>query len=487
MTDNFIGKTVSIKCSDELGVFQGQIKTANAQKITLIKAFRNGVPLKKPEMEITIDASNIMSLELLGLPITSRSASNTPTPHAAAATSQPIAIAKKSAVATTSAMMTNGRAKNGHRSSPVQRTKPMEVPQQNGTTPYKNDRRGGGGGNGGGRNNGRRNNNNNRNSAFGTPVDDPTMTMEFDFEKNLALFDKQAIWDEIENGGEKPDLLRQTNFVGPPQGGTMAQQKKYRHDQNVISSKPIQFRQIQTEYKCQEEFVTDEGLIIPCIPRALRHRVQALAEANGFSWQRQGDILGRAAVELAMSLLGGARRLIPKNQHQWPTISIICDEPFNEKLAEVGLITGRQLASHGLKVMIYVKTATISERQSHELELYTATGNDFTCDVSELPASDLVILACTGAEPLPADLVAWLAASRSPILAIDPPTGGIKDVPIKCSLLPILPIEDVGTAGGKLYLANLTIPLKFFRDSGIKYSPPFGAKFVIPLHDVSKG
>jgi len=65
MTESYIGKAVSIKCLNNFGVFQGQIKAANPQRITIVKAFRNGMPLKKPEMEITIEASNIESLELI--------------------------------------------------------------------------------------------------------------------------------------------------------------------------------------------------------------------------------------------------------------------------------------------------------------------------------------------------------------------------------------------------------------------------------------
>lgn len=45
-----------------------------------------------------------------------------------------------------------------------------------------------------------------KNITFETPVDDPLMDAEFDFEKNLALFDKQAIWDKID-ANQKPDLV----------------------------------------------------------------------------------------------------------------------------------------------------------------------------------------------------------------------------------------------------------------------------------------
>lgn len=46
-----------------------------------------------------------------------------------------------------------------------------------------------------------------KNMTFSTPVDDPLLDEDFDFEKNLALFDKQAIWDKID-ANQKPDLVR---------------------------------------------------------------------------------------------------------------------------------------------------------------------------------------------------------------------------------------------------------------------------------------
>lgn len=48
-----------------------------------------------------------------------------------------------------------------------------------------------------------------KNLTFSTPVDDPLMDEDFDFEKNLALFDKQAIWDKID-ANQKPDLVSET-------------------------------------------------------------------------------------------------------------------------------------------------------------------------------------------------------------------------------------------------------------------------------------
>ena len=70
----------------------------------------------------------------------------------------------------------------------------------------------------------------------------------------------------------------------------------------------------------------------------------------------------------------------------------------------------------------------------------------------------------------------------SPILAIDPPGAGVNDITTKYSILPILPVDAISDACGKLYLCNLGIPDKFYKDAGIKYKSPFGHKFVIPIH-----
>lgn len=203
-------------------------------------------------------------------------------------------------------------------------------------------------------------------NTFSAPIDDPQMDEEFDFEKNLALFDKQAIWNEIDSV-QKPDMATQAATV----------KKNYRHDENILDSKPVGSRQIKIKYHCSQEYVTDEGILIPTLSMELRSRILLQAELVGLTWERQCDMLSRSTVELAMQLLGGARRLSLKNQHQWPKIAIICDELFRDRHSDIGFSTGRQLASQGLKVFVYLppfKNNT-DQRNNKEMELYKATGN----------------------------------------------------------------------------------------------------------------
>lgn len=158
--------------------------------------------------------------------------------------------------------------------------------------------------------------------------------------------------------------------------------KNYRHDENILTSKPTGYRQITVKDRCAQEYVTDDGIIIPTISAETRSRIQLQAEVFGLDWVRQCDMLSRSTVELCLQMLGGARRLSLKNQHQWPKIGIICDEMCNERHSEIGFATGRQLASQGLQVHILVKpNLNYALKSNREAELFKATGNVITMSV----------------------------------------------------------------------------------------------------------
>lgn len=318
----------------------------------------------------------------------------------------------------------------------------------------------------------------NRNLDLMQP-DDFSDQGEFDFELNNAKFDKKGIFQEIDaknsRGEKQPDLVLATH----------RSEEKYRHDENILDSMLMQFRNVQLEFRPKQEYTTDEPyIIVPSIPQSLRNRIQNLAADHGHSMERQNDFLARGACELALTILGGSRRFSPKNSHQWPRVTIICDEPYNFKQSEIGLSCGRQLASHGVSVMVYVKTSTsFSDKPSKELELYTASGNDFTGNVNGLLPCDLVIMAVTSMNQS-SQIIRYIQENRAPVLAIDPPVTGINpgEINIRYGVLPILPIDDIQNTCDKLHLVNLSISEKFFKDAGVKYFPVFGSKFMIPLH-----
>lgn len=597
MEEQWLGRAVSIRCDDKLGVFQGIIKEASASKITVVRAFRNGVPLRKQDAEVTLKATDIYDISFIpfydGQSTVTPTVINKPTPvkqpnfanagngaaneyqqqqqqeqqcgdspeissysaltgpmsdmnisynaqrrtaptekfplapsvayaHAPQTqlygsyhrsppcTSNSVAqffgnlIPPKVEVRMGAAFSSNSSTSASTGTSCNAETynmpclnisKPIDIDRaqgsintqysghsgslngsgngsgktRNGNTGYASN----GNGNGGKKQRKlRREQNMKQNQTFGSSMDDPLLHEDFDFEGNLALFDKQALWNVIDSE-QKPDLVRQT---------LSTREKKYRHDENILESEPLELRQIETMFESSTDFVTDEGLIIPTIPIFVRSKIELSAEKCGLSLQRQTDILARGAADLAILLLGGARRLTPNNCHQWPTIAIICDKSDSFRVSNIGAATGRQLASHGLKVFLYLEEEPSIEQRSNEISLFKATDNTVVYSVEALPTPDLVILS-TNSTNLSADVKTWFSENRASILAMDPPPNGISEVPIKYSILPILPLNGISSNScGKLYLCNLGIPNKFYRDAGIKYKSPFGHKFVIPIH-----
>ena len=132
---------------------------------------------------------------------------------------------------------------------------------------------------------------------------DSGLDQEFDFESNNALFNKEAVYEEIENG----------TAVAPSSDDTRHQPAKYGCHENVLQSSPVEFRQIQIDDKntandAKFEYVTDTGLIVPCIDTERRVRLMEAAEKAGLSRSRQIETVGRSVAEMVLQLCGGSHR-----------------------------------------------------------------------------------------------------------------------------------------------------------------------------------
>lgn len=479
----WIGYTVSINCTDK-GTYQGQILSATNSNITLTKAFCDGIPC---EDDVIILASNINNLKLIDkqVPAVEREKS-------IIKIAKPIAKRIGRASSLSEPSFTNKVS-----TSVTSKSKPIEIQQvperhQNGidaqsgshknSTPTKKDK--------------------NKSKwcqkwkdeqCFGSI--DQSYSKDFDFEKNLALFDKQAIWDEI-NNGHKPDVIKHTD--------RNRRYSKYRHDENVLASTPTVYRQIRIPTHPSTpststsaglpSYVTDDGLVVPSIPMTLRNRLWQAADRVGLGWERRVELLGRATTEMALQLVGGAHRLSPTNGHQQPRVVILCG---GNRQGAMGLNAARQLASHGVDTIVYIEPSNLPSYVQHELSLYSLSNNSVANTVDQLPTSpfDLSIVALCdeisdgsntyGGDSrgdTMTDLYFWVNNNRAPALAIDPsPTGAVGGFDPKYSVVPALPLYH-GNRNGKLYLCNLGIPDQVFAEVGITYRSPFGAKFVIPLY-----
>ncbi|UYV80885.1 EDC3 [Cordylochernes scorpioides] len=308
-----------------------------------------------------------------------------------------------------------------------------------------------------------------------------SLNKEFDFEKNLALFDKRAVFEEIdaaarEAGGEAPTRLVDSN-----------RRTKYRHDENILETTSPEVEQIILPSGTEKHYVTDTGLLVPCLGLDMREKLIKLATECGLSTERLLDMFGRAASEMVLQLLGGCHRLNPQNQHQQPKVVILCG-PHHQ--GTQGITTGRHLVNHGVEVTLLISPVPCGMSQHQELNLYRLSGGREASEVSELPQDvDLVVGAMDGhnALSLAVDraLPRWAQACAAPALVLDPPPlPRLTIARPKWCLVPILPFpyaEDLS-----IYLCDLGIPRDVFQRLGIQYRSPFGSKFLIPLYKISK-
>lgn len=278
--------------------FLGKILKAELDSITITNAFHNGMKMKKFTAEVTIGKDEIELIEFIKVAVPSevaRSVQSTPVtqpileaprPENKSYTTAPAKFNNKSPFVKPIKPAQNNQ--NGHDKQKQKTTKPIailrkpapstsnnfmssSVPQSfkpdnnmpNGITKKTKKH-------------------NIKNYDLMQPDDFESLEEDFDFEGNLALFDKKEIFKEIDNehifgikGSQKPDLVRQ--LYKP--------EEKYRHDENVIESMLMQFKNVQLEFKPKQEYTTDEPGIGECKMRE-PHKNQIIINFKLFSSSR---------------------------------------------------------------------------------------------------------------------------------------------------------------------------------------------------------
>jgi len=156
------------------------------------------------------------------------------------------------------------------------------------------------------------------NDCFAMPVDS-FASAEFDFEKNLAMFDKRAVFNEIERDLEQSGAPSSSKPTCAMSSVTRSADAKYRCDENVLPTNKTTYRQIAVVGNCDNvarEYVTDSGLVIPSVLPVLRAKLFELSDRIGFNSQRRIEMVGRSTAEMVLQLLGGGNR--------FETLSWIC-------------------------------------------------------------------------------------------------------------------------------------------------------------------
>uniref|UniRef100_F6VG36 Enhancer of mRNA-decapping protein 3 n=2 Tax=Xenopus tropicalis TaxID=8364 RepID=F6VG36_XENTR len=505
MAADWLGSIVSINCGNTLGVYQGCVSAVDQinQTISLTQPFHNGVKCLVPE--VTFRAGDISELKILEIPseslkFTSDQLNDHSTGFGYLPSRQQNGTSKqKPTVAQSTAQNIPGReegkATEPSSSSPQPCSKSYIDRHSEAANQPKNFRR---------RHNSWSSSSRYPNQVtpkksgtkngqmkarddecFGDDLEEIPDT-DFDFEGNLALFDKAAVFEEIDTherrGGGGGARSRGTPNERPP---------TYRHDENILESEPIVYRKIVVPQSGGKEYCTDSGLVVPSISYVLHKKLLCVAEKHGLSVERRLEISGVCASQMALTLLGGPNRLNPKNVHQRPTVALLCGP--HVKGAQ-GISCGRHLANHDVDIILFLPNfVKMLEPVTNELNLFCQTQGKQVSSVKDLPECpvDLVIncLDCNENsflrdQPWYRAAVDWANQNRAPVLNIDPPVGDhVQGIHAKWSLELGLPLA-LGEQAGRIYLCDIGIPQKVFREAGISYHSPFGCKFVIPLHSM---
>lgn len=314
-----------------------------------------------------------------------------------------------------------------------------------------------------------------RNEACFGELADPALDDDFDFEGNLALFNKRALWEQIRNS-HKPDVVRQADDVG-----------KFRHDENIIGGAPAAPRRalrLPDALRGPCDYVTDTGLVLPAAAPRLRARLWAALQRAGLRGQAH-TLLARAVADVALRLVGGGRRLDPRNAHQAPTVVALAGP---HAAGGVALLAARLLASHGARAaaLLAAPAPQPEPALARELAALAAAGVALARGPGELPSPDVVLLALhepqlgEAQEPY-AGAVAWAARARGALVGVEPPCGGWAGLAARAAVLGGLPAALAPSLGAQ-YLADVCVPAAMFEELEVEYRPPFGASPVLALH-----
>uniref|UniRef100_A0AAY4D702 Enhancer of mRNA-decapping protein 3 n=1 Tax=Denticeps clupeoides TaxID=299321 RepID=A0AAY4D702_9TELE len=492
MASDWLGSLVSINCGATLGVYQGEVSSVDqtSQTISLRQPFHNGV--KCPVPEVTFSAMDIKDLKILNIHNGStqrnapdgtlsagyvvRNSKSADAPVCSAPVAVPGRAEPRSSEGQTSPHQHCSKSYGERHLDLANQTKGFRRRHNscnrgpNQATPKKNGVKNGG------------QMKNKDDECFGDGIDDG-LDEDFDFEGNLALFDKAAVFSQIDTSERRGNGARSR--------GTPGEQtpSRYRHDENILEAKPVVYRQIAVPQPGAKEYCTDSGLVVPSVSYELHKRLLCVAERHGLSLERRLEMTGVCASQMALTLLGGPNRLTPKNVHQRPTVALLCGPHVQ---GAQGISCGRHLANHEVEVILFLPNfVKMLEVITSELTLFGKTGGKHVSNVKDLPDTpvDLVIncLDChenafLRDQPWYRAAADWANQNRAPVLSIDPPVNGQEHaVEAKWSLCLGLPLS-LPEGAGRVYLCDIGVPKHVFQEVGIRFHSPFGCKFVIPLH-----
>lgn len=289
-----------------------------------------------------------------------------------------------------------------------------------------------------------------------TDVSDPALLQDFDFQGNLALFDKlphsPPCTPRAAHLASRPDLLR--------------------HDENVLPPPPplSPDGSLSPGPPPRGLYRTDAGVELPGASGSLRAGLWAALRSRGLR-DEATLLLARATADLALRLLGGPRRL----EHAAGGTPLVLALLSAHWEGACGAAACRLLRAHG------VRTAAAADEGADPAALrrVTQAGGEVVSDSRLLPGGAELVLVCGHVS---AGLLRVAAAARGGRLLLEPP----EEPPLaaRASLVGLVPPAP-HPALGRLFLANVAAPLGLVSGLGAPYDRcerSFGAATLLALH-----
>ena len=209
--------------------------------------------------------------------------------------------------------------------------------------------------------------------------------------------------------------------------------------------------------------------------------------------------MGRCCAEMALQLVGGPLRFSPKNNHQKPVVLVIANSQHIQGVYAV--CTARLLSIRNVKIYLFIYNSRSDSSNQKESEIDTFFKNELNLfrstdainfkiltTVDELSSLNSIDLILNGIESpdcskirIDSQLIKYIENCKASVVSIDPPVNG-SVIHSKWCITPVLPMAMAANCG-RVYLCDLGFTKSMFQSVNIKYQSPFGAKFLIPLHN----
>jgi enhancer of mRNA-decapping protein 3 len=174
---------------------------------------------------------------------------------------------------------------------------------------------------------------------------------EFDFEANLAMFDKKTVFADFHKQDNASSRLVDYNKLKP--------KIKYGNDEMIINSKDnwenIGKKDVPITVDIPKEndlhLRSQYGSVISATPIQLLE-IERLAENFGFNQDLLNEVCATNLSKLIIRNLGDSTRLSKRDNHNLPPLVLILIG--SSRCGSRALATGRHLSNHGIRVLGFV-------------------------------------------------------------------------------------------------------------------------------------